>query len=233
MTMIQRFKTCIGVVVFLLAGSFTAAAEDENPGTFTIPDIKFDEQQKTEVQVYFQSEIEGYNGLMMDFWMPAEYTVESDAYGYIYDVNSRFVRGYSFVIADRTHETDPSLVEEGKHFYRFVGFAGNPIPHPCNGLFFSFPIDGPTENPATEDVVVRVTNIEFSPSQGDNPAYLNTFPDMEFSIEPYQQTGVEKVSVAPAGNGLIYDTQGRCLGTDRSNLRPGIYIIDGTKVLVR
>lgn len=216
-----------------MAGCLTAMGEDAEPGVFTIPDIKFDETQRAEVQVYFQSEIEGYNGLQMEFWMPAEYTVESDSYGYVYDVNSRFVRGYSFAVADRTHTSDPNLVEEGMHFYKFVGFAARPIPHPCDGLFFSFPILGPVENPSSENVVVQVKHIEFSPKQGNNPAYLNTFPDMEFSIAPYVQTGVEEVTVSPAGNGLIYDTQGRCLGTDRSSLRPGIYIIDGAKVLVQ
>ena len=226
-------KTGIATAV-LLFGDLAMVAEDENPGTFTIPDVRFDEEGRATVEVYFESDIEGYNGLQMDFWMPAEITIESDEYGPICDVNPRFARGYSFIGADRTHTTDPALVEEGVHFYRLVGFSARPIPSPCRGLFYSFTVLASTARTATDEPVnVHVTNIEFSPQQGDAPAYLNTFPDMDFKIEPYQQTGVELNPMETVTDGTIYDTQGRCLGTDVDVQQPGVYIMGGRKVLVR
>lgn len=220
------------IIAFALTlAAITSAAQDAVPGTFTIADAKFDNDGRAVVDVCFQSEIEGYNGLMMKFWMPEDYKTEFDSYGLVCDINPDFVRNYTIDGDERTSETDPDLVEPGTHFYRLVGFSLRPIPAPCSGRFFTFNVLAPQQNNAiAESVKVRVKNIQFSPSQGDTPAYINTFPDMEFNIKSDNLSGLELQPVAPAEPAKVYDLLGRPLGTDLDALSPGIYIVDGHKV---
>lgn len=212
-----------------------AWAEDADPGTFTIPNVEFNEKGVATVNVYFQTEIPDYCGLMMDFIMPTEYKIESDSQGVICTVDPNFSRRYNFAaIADRTTLSGVDYAEQGLHFYRFVGFG--PVPTTAEKkLFFSFNILAPATNQRPDKAfTVNVEHIEFSPKHGDEPAYKNTFPDMEFTVNPYNaQTGVENVEIDHVNDGIIYDTLGHKLGTDPTELQPGIYILNGEKILIQ
>lgn len=194
------------------------------------------DSNEAELKVYLQNETEDFNAFMLDIFLPEGFSIAKNTRGNSYKIT--FNRD-----GDDTKTWDHvATVGDNSDYgyFRILGYSStqttilpsNPDKPEADWLMtitLSAPSDFSSNGSVTD---VSVKNIEFSSvSNTVSPHY---FPDTHFTLlNEAQLSGVEDVIVDEKGKfgyDGSYDLYGRKVD---GALVPGIYIVNGRKVLVK
>lgn len=192
--------------------------------------LLIDSEGKGELEIWLDNETEDFNTYIFDLYLPEGFVVEK---------NARL--GYANSVVPNNGTTDDAktvnhgiTVGEHEGFYRVLGTSIGGIPILSNNdKLLTITVVAPEDFvPTRAGAAGSVKNIEIAAGvTGATPHY---FPDINFTVDRDFSTGVEGVEV-DGFNGYpegIFDIQGRPIKAD-GELAPGIYIINGKKVIVK
>lgn len=196
-------------------------------------DILTDELGQGIIEVWLENETNDLNSFMMDIYLPEGFTIPKDDWDEFYVEPNN----------GPNNKTRSHLITVGVNdgFYRLVGLSmsGTAI-RTGKDILLKIHIQAPegyvkgsSMTRADDGLNGKITNIEIaSKSNTVNPHY---FPDITFEVDKDVSTGIGDVEFDNL-NGLypegIFDLQGRPINVD-GELSPGIYIINGKKVVVK
>ena len=179
------------------------------------------------LRIHMDNETPDLNSMMFDIYLPEGFSIAKNSRG-------SYMATYNNGDDNKTYNHSARVTDNGD-FFRIIGFSitGDPI-LTGDDLLLTITIQAPdTYTNGSPSYKGSIKNIEIaSQSNTVNPHY---FPDVTFTIMTEQiANGIDDVMIGTEGlypEG-IYDLYGRKLNPDKA-LTPGVYIIDGEKVLVK
>lgn len=180
------------------------------------------------IEIWLDNVTDNFNSYMMDLYLPEGFTIAKQSGTDDFEIK-----------ADSSKTPNHSIrVGEREGFYRIIGFALSGYIQTGDGVLLTATIEAPdTFNSLSAVAEGRLENISIAAGSGTELSH--TFPNVTFPIEYRTVTGLHNVETSgihlPAD---VFTVQGVCVKRyasqgDIDTLVPGIYIINGKKVIVR
>lgn len=180
-----------------------------------VPDVQLDESGKGTVVVWLKTNVDEYNGILMDIYLPKGFEIEKNSRGkYIFTWNTE-----DDVVVDHSATTADKTTDNGDPYITFLGvsFTASYI-LPGDNWLYKFNIQAPAGYDTTEYGYFR--RLTFA----EGVVAEHYFDDVEYAIKPFEiMTGVETVTVADGSDREMYDLHGRRIENPEM-AAPGVYI---------
>lgn len=203
-----------------LCGTQPAVAQTEDPDIMYMPEeVTLNENNEAEVEVYLNTTETEYNAFEMNIYLPSNIEIMKNSRGkYMFTFNT------PDVIYDHS-----AAVEKYPDYYRAVCCSlSSSFIAPGDNLIFTFRIKA--LEPFTEPLEAHIQDIMYASGVTAETAKGHFMEPCYFTIKPYNvSTGIEDVATE-SDDETIYTLEGLSV---KRPLMPGVYIINGKKVLVR
>lgn len=215
----MRLKSTITAAVAGLAILAPRPASALDPDDYMyVPDVKLNEDGSGTVVVRVKTNVEEYNTIMMNIYLPNGFTIEKRRDKYVFTWNTEDDVVYDHAPTTLDHPTaneDP----DGEKYIGFLAFSiTNSYILPGDNWLYKFNIQAPEGYDETDFGYFK--KIAFS----EGLVADHYFDDVKYAIIPYKLwTGVEDVCVDGTEEAEeVYDLNGRRVS---GPVTPGFYIV--------
>lgn len=225
--MIRKFLISLSLLTVL--GSQAATKHNEY---FSIDNVTLNADGEGEVIVSFNTEYAKVNGIQMDFYFPEGFEIEKNSRSGKYVVNFYNGDEEDSVTYDHNASVGYNKASDDSYFFRIVGIStSNTFVLPGYHPLFHFNIIAPEgfKQPAEVTVsnIIVGGNTEDPVSRHCDNVTFTVIPDIATGIDEIELPTVSEDEIGAEEE--IFDINGFKVSRP---LAPGIYIINGEKVLI-